>query len=60
MVEPTLEAATVERIRRTSLRMRVGRHLDDDAGHAMIARIKADGSLDAGADPRSDGTTFIS
>lgn len=60
MVEPSLEDGMVERIQRTSLTMRKGEHLDSGAGHSMIARVNADGSLDAGADPRSDGTTFVS
>jgi gamma-glutamyltranspeptidase/glutathione hydrolase len=62
MVEPSLEVDAVERIRRSSLTFREGSHLDDDAGHSMIARITRindDGSLDAGADPRSDGEVLI-
>lgn len=59
MVEPSLEQDTVHAIARTALNVRRGEHLDDHAGHAMIARITADGTLDAGADPRSDGATYV-
>lgn len=60
LVEPNLEDASVRQIRETSLRVFEGKYLDDQAGHAMIARRDASGSLDAGADPRSDGSTHIS
>jgi gamma-glutamyltranspeptidase len=59
MVEPSLEGPAVAAIENTTLRVVRGQHLDDDAGHAMIARRNADGSLDAGADPRSDGKAWI-
>lgn len=59
MVEPTLEPDVVAQIRRTSLTVEQGHHLDDDAGHSMIASVDAAGVLDAGADPRSDGAVHI-
>ncbi|CAN5700370.1 gamma-glutamyltransferase [soil metagenome] len=59
MVEPTLDDVAVEQLRRTSLNMEEGLHLDDDAGHSMIARVGANGVLDAGADPRSDGSVYV-
>ena len=59
MVEPGLDPVAVEQLRRTALTVEEVDHLNDDAGHSMIARVGADGSLDAGADPRSDGTVWI-
>lgn len=59
MVEPGLDPAAMDQLRRTSLTVEEVDHLNDDAGHSMIARVGADGLLDAGADPRSDGTVLI-
>jgi gamma-glutamyltranspeptidase/glutathione hydrolase len=43
------------------LGMAVRRHgsLDDSLGHAMVCSLDRDGVLAAGADPRSDGATFV-
>lgn len=42
----------------TGMRIIDGERFDGSAGHSMVARLHADGRLEAGADPRSDGTSF--
>ncbi|MFC9767390.1 gamma-glutamyltransferase family protein [Rhodococcus jostii] len=59
LVEASLEATAVEQISRTTLSITQGKELDGYVGHSMIARVTARGSLDAGADPRSDGGALV-
>ncbi|PBI97366.1 putative gamma-glutamyltransferase YwrD [Rhodococcus erythropolis] len=59
LVEPTLEQTAVEQINRSTLTVTTGHKLDSNAGHSMVARVTADGALDAGADPRSDGAALV-
>lgn len=58
MIEPLLENDRAAEIRGTTMTVTLGKELDSDAGHSMVARRNADGSLDAGADPRSDGSAW--
>lgn len=59
LVEPTLEDSAVEQISQTVFTVKHGTELDSNAGHSMVARVSADGTLDAGADPRSDGGVWV-
>lgn len=58
VAEPGLDPGTEEQLRRCSLPVQQtdGIH---HVGHAMIARLGADGSLSAGADPRIDGGALV-
>lgn len=58
MVESSMDATTTAQLRKTTMHLTEGKNLDSDAGHSMVARLNADGSLDAGADPRSDGASW--
>lgn len=59
LIEPTLEDSAVEQISRTIFSVRHGNEMSSNAGHSMIARVQADGTLEAGADPRSDGGVWV-
>ncbi|GAA3666372.1 gamma-glutamyltransferase [Arthrobacter ginkgonis] len=58
MIEPSLETGRAAQIRETTMTVTEGKDLDSNAGHSMVARLNADGSLEAGADPRSDGAAW--
>jgi len=58
LAEPALDARVREQLLRCHLPV-VDPDGFDDVGHAMISRRSADGSLAAGADPRSDGAVLI-
>lgn len=59
LIEPTLEASAVEQIFRTEFAVEHGIEWDNRAGHSMVVRLRADGTLEAGADPRSDGGVAV-
>lgn len=59
MAEASLETDKAAQLRRTSMTVTTGKGLDGDAGHSMAARRAPDGTLSAGADPRSDGKAWI-
>ncbi|WP_291041370.1 gamma-glutamyltransferase [Herbiconiux sp.] len=59
MVEADLDDGTRSELERGRLRIVAGSVHDSDAGHSMIARRAADGTLSAGADPRSDGGVLL-
>jgi gamma-glutamyltranspeptidase len=52
LAEPGLDAASVETVALPDL--------SDEVGHAMVCTLFPDGSLAAGADPRSDGVGEVS
>jgi hypothetical protein len=54
-----LEDSAVEQISQTVFTVKHGTELDSNAGHSMVARVLADGTLGAGADPRSDGGVWV-
>lgn len=58
-VEPGQPAAVLDALAATGMDLTLAPALDSEAGHAMVATRRPDGSLDAGADPRSDGATLI-
>lgn len=60
LVEADLDPATVESVRASGLTVQTGAALDENVGHAMICTLTASGALTAGADPRSDGGTWVS
>jgi gamma-glutamyltranspeptidase/glutathione hydrolase len=55
--EPGLGDAVLHDLQRAGLPLRRGIELDEQVGHAMVCTLLPDGTLDAGADPRSDGST---
>ncbi|HXH80644.1 gamma-glutamyltransferase [Nocardioides sp.] len=58
--EPGLGDATLGDLGHAGLPLRRGTDLDEEVGHAMVCTLHVDGTLDAGADPRSDGATLSS
>ncbi|CAN5352425.1 gamma-glutamyltransferase [soil metagenome] len=54
LAEPGLDPRVLEQLGRCSLPVHASGG-KNNVGHAMISRLSADGSLAAGADPRSDG-----
>ena len=56
--EPGLAEAALADLERGGLPLRRGTDLDEEVGHAMVCTLHPDGTLDAGADPRSDGATY--
>ena len=56
--EPGLGDAALGDLERAGLPLRRGTDLDEGVGHAMVCTLWPDGTLDAGADPRSDGATW--
>jgi gamma-glutamyltranspeptidase len=56
--EPGLGEAALDRLASGDLPFQRGTHLDEEVGHAMVCAVGPDGTLEAGADPRSDGTTW--
>lgn len=59
LAEPGLPAAVLSELRGTRMPVRIAFDRDERVGHAMIARLETDGSLRAGADPRSDGSVLV-
>ncbi len=59
-VESGFDPQDLASLARTSLTLTPGEKGDPRFGHAMIARLAPDKTLSVGADPRSDGSTFIS
>lgn len=57
--EGSIEGEVAARLRSTGRAVTVGAALDNSAGHSMVARLMPDGSLEAGADPRSDGRAMV-
>ena len=60
LAESDLPEATLASLREAGMPVTVTAPRDSDVGHAMVASLAADGALSAGADPRSDGATFVS
>jgi gamma-glutamyltranspeptidase len=58
LAESDLDPGTIEGLRRTGVAVRMMPPHDEELGHAMIATRDADGRVSAGADPRSDGSTY--
>jgi gamma-glutamyltranspeptidase len=56
--EPGLGDEALGDLERAGLAFRRGTDLDEEVGHAMVCTLHPDGTLDAGADPRSDGATY--
>lgn len=59
LTESDLGDTAIAELRRSGLAVRVTDPLDEDLGHAMICTRLPGGQLLAGADPRSDGDTYI-
>ncbi|MDQ3628647.1 MAG: gamma-glutamyltransferase [Actinomycetota bacterium] len=59
LAEPEVDARVIEQLGRCSLPVQVAGDRNT-VGHAMISRLCADGSLEAGADPRADGGVLLS
>lgn len=55
--EPGLGDTVLADLQGAGLPLRRGTDLDEQVGHAMVCALRPDGTLDAGADPRSDGAT---
>ncbi|MDH2416162.1 gamma-glutamyltransferase [Nocardioides sp. CER19] len=53
--ESDLDPRTLGSLALSGLPLHTITPLNEDVGHAMICTVAADGTLDAGADPRSDG-----
>ena len=58
LAEPGLGEPTIADLSAGRLPVRRTAHLDEAVGHAMVCTRHADGTLDAGADPRSDGAAW--
>ena len=56
--EPGLGDTVLADLLGAGLPLRQGTVLDEQVGHAMVCALHPDGTLDAGADPRSDGATW--
>ncbi len=59
LAESDLGAGTIDDLRREGVAVRMTHSHDEELGHAMIAMRNADGRVSAGADPRSDGSTYV-
>jgi len=59
LAEEDLGSPALDELRATGLAVRLTHPWDEEVGHAMICTLAADGGLSAGADPRSDGGTFV-
>ncbi len=58
-VEATLGAEVVEELRRRGLEPRIAAEHEERLGHAHAIEVRPDGTLLAGADPRSDGAAIV-
>jgi gamma-glutamyltranspeptidase len=58
-VEGTMGAEVIEALRRRGLEPRVADEHEERLGHAHAIELRPDGTLAAGADPRSDGTAIV-
>jgi gamma-glutamyltranspeptidase / glutathione hydrolase len=58
-VEATLGAEVVGELRRRGLEPRIAAEHEERLGHAHAIEVRPDGTLLAGADPRSDGAAIV-
>jgi len=58
-VEATIGVAVIEELRRRGLHPRVADEHEERLGHAHAIELRPDGTLAAGADPRSDGAAIV-
>jgi gamma-glutamyltranspeptidase/glutathione hydrolase len=58
VAEADLSLRAIDDLRRAGFAVRMTHPHDEELGHAMIAMRAADGRVSAGADPRSDGSTY--
>jgi gamma-glutamyltranspeptidase/glutathione hydrolase len=58
-VEATMGAEVIDELSRRGLEPRVATEHEERLGHAHAIELRADGTLAAGADPRSDGAAVV-
>jgi gamma-glutamyltranspeptidase / glutathione hydrolase len=58
-VEATMGAGVIDELARRGLEPRVAGEHEERLGHAHAIELRADGTLAAGADPRSDGAAIV-